>query len=398
MNLSVDQDTKLFNQNNDAIYQNIASKLTSEKTSDSSVAQSQETQTAEAPTPSSPESPKVDTAKAETTEDSTKEVVAPVAESQNEKAESKIAAPKETAPTKLSAEQEAHVKYLKGEDATESTVKKVDGVKDIELPADVKAKLAEYESTFNDPMIKAIAEWRKTGASDINEFIKSAGLVSANNLSMEDLYTNEARNLGFDGEELLDVVEEKMSSFQSLPKLDQKKIEKELRQKALANQDERLKSFTIESGVNSEEINRVNTVAIQSIEGKVSKLANTNFKGLLITDELSKTIKETAPLYALPIYNESNKIVGYNTDEAIEIAIWKAADNGRKILKANYEMGETAGFDRAMAERTRVSSNHTSTTITPSSQGSRSSLDSAVEQVSKEKSGIVSLSGGTRKP
>jgi hypothetical protein len=298
-----------------------------------------------------------------------------------------------------------HEAYLKGEvykpeassENKSETKAEQRSEKKQEIDPEIKKKLTEYESTFSDPMIKAVAEWRKNGGSDINDFIKEAGLVDANKLTIKELYTAQAKALGFDGDELLDAVDEKVASFENLPRLDQKNIEKELRAKAKLEQDERLKSFTTVSSASNEEYNTITQNASKQLEARIAEMTNKKWRGFLITDELSKSIQELAPNYAMPVFDEStNKIIGYNIDDAVEFAVWKAADNGRKILKANYEMGETSGFEKAMKDRTRISENHATPSITPS-YDKDGGFDTAFKDATSHRSGNVSLSGGGRK-
>jgi hypothetical protein len=263
-----------------------------------------------------------------------------------------------------------------------------------EIDVETKAKLDKYESTLSDPFISAVAEWRRKGGNDFNEFIKTTGLSNPQALTIAELYTKEATSLGLTGEELEEAVNEKVDNFHNLPKLDQKSIEKQLREKAKTEQDERLKTFTTDSQSQDKELEALGQQATQKINEKIEQLTGKKWRGLLITPELSKAIHELTPNYAMPVI-DNNRIVGYNVDDAIEFAIWKASDNGRKLLKANFDMGDTRGFERAIKERTRVSENNATGSVVAST--SPNNAETSLKDAFPNMHGGVSLSKDTKR-
>lgn len=312
--------------------------------------------------------------------------------------------PEGNTETKVSAEDQAYLDSLEPEaPATTNTAAKKDAETKTakgEVDPEVKAKLSEYENTLNDPFVKAIAEYRKKGGQNINEFAKELGLVDPSTLTVKELYTKQAIAAGFKGDEIETAVDEQVNKFETLTKLEQKGIEKTLRDQATSEQAERLKTFATEnklaetqrsqSAVQAQTaMRKAAETANQKLDEGVDELIGKSWKGLPITQELGKAIRQTASELSRPLYDQQGNLIEYETQDAIEFAIWKVA--GRQVLKANVELGRRLGFEKAIVERNRVSDNNNHAAVNPA-KTDKESVDESISTFVNANEGRISLS------
>ncbi len=234
-----------------------------------------------------------------------------------------------------------------------------------------KNKLAlydQYEAELNDPFVKTIIDFRKKGVTDFGQIQKELGIVDPATLTVEAMYNRKAEKLGLKGEDLKSAVDEQMTAFDTKTKIEQAEIINSLRETAKAEQAEKFKTFATErqsSYLEQQKVERETQKVVQfaaktartTFDTKINDLVNKKWYGLPITKELGQAASDLVMNYSMPVLDDKGKFLGYETDDALEFALWKVAK--RKLLKANVEIGKNIGMEIVMNERNRVSQNDT---------------------------------------
>lgn len=219
---------------------------------------------------------------------------------------------------------------------------------------EVDPKYKEYDQLFENPLIKAASDYVKAGGKDVSEFVSQLGIQDVSRVTPQDFFTQEAKELGLNPEEIELAVAEKMESFESLGVLDRAKILKGYKEKFIATQTEKLKNF---SGVKSEESARFEALqktAQKNLEEKVNKLKGTKYKGLVpIEDSKVEQIMREAAFYATEINDDRGQVVGYDLDKGINIAL--SQHLGKRADKEIYNAGYAEGMIAALNDRNRPS-------------------------------------------
>lgn len=211
-------------------------------------------------------------------------------------------------------------------------------------------KELEYDSIVQDPLIKAVLEWRKNGGNNPKEFVKQLGLDEQPK-SMREHFEADAMALGLEGDELEEAIEEAMSNYESLPIIERRKKELEYKSRDSQSIEERLKTFAVDQSAYSEKMVKIQDDATQALEQSVSDLKGNKFKGMLIDEPMAKVIERDAPMYSPAIFDEQGNLKGYDIERGITAAI--AVNYLPKLLRETYMLGKTAAATQYAKERHR---------------------------------------------
>jgi hypothetical protein len=219
-------------------------------------------------------------------------------------------------------------------------------------PEDVSQKYKELSSQYNqvvsDPLVDAYLKWKSAGGSDVRDFFDKTG-ISTKEKSIREYITDEAQALGLTGDELVAAVEEKMSDFEGKPKIDQRKILSEYKSKDSAQSGQLLSRFSEQAGLVAKERQAAIDNSAAQLQKRVSELKE--FKSLPIDEQMAKTILEQAPYFSPEMKDENGKVVGYDVETGITMAMY--ANFGNKVLRSIYMKGYTEGQAKLYSERNR---------------------------------------------
>jgi len=253
-------------------------------------------------------------------------------------------------------------------DVAKEGVKPVVDEKEIEekyKPYISKAK--EYEEVLNDPLTKALIEFRKSGKSDLNEFAKEVGFVNVEAMSDVDIITAECRREGLTDEQ----IESELESFNSMSELQKKKHIKSVKNEMIQERDEKLKSFT----AGNEQARKVYAEAARvgkaQLEDLMPKMTDKKYEGLLITPEMAKSIEQYVIERPEPIYKDG-QFVGFDIKTSIDNAVTKLYKNEWK--KSLIELGRTLGADKALSARIRPNRKEATSAVVPLKQTSEKDI------------------------
>lgn len=234
-----------------------------------------------------------------------------------------------------------------------------------EKPAEAAAepvKTTEADPVYEHPLVKFVAESIKGGVTDPKEILSKIGSIAdPASVSIEQIYREQAQQLGLEGDELDEAVEEQMVSFNSKTRIDQKKEESALRSQYQKSVEEKLNAFTTQATQGkAEEAARFQAIAAkadedlnQLLEGMKGK----NYKSLIVDDAMLKALPDVIRAYSPPIIKDG-VITGYDIKEGRDVAMWKLY--GKQLLKSTYDLGRSSGYDEAINVRNRPSPNDTS--------------------------------------
>lgn len=225
-----------------------------------------------------------------------------------------------------------------------------------EIDEDYKRKAKEYDEFSSDPLVSAVLSWRKNGGSDIRDFVKSAG-IEPQQKNIEQYFAEEAASFGFEGEELEEVVRQKMDDYENKGKLDQRKILQEYRKSDQDIAERRLQEFSGKQAEMQKYVQQIQNKSTEVLQKRVKDMVGQKYKSLPIDESMAKTILEQAPYYSTEIRDENGNLTGYNVEAGIEMAIWKNFSN--KLLRSIYMQGHTEGISKYVSERNRPSPDST---------------------------------------
>lgn len=238
---------------------------------------------------------------------------------------------------------------------------KTDTTTNKELQEEREKIRREYEEKYgiyeNDILVKSIAEWRKSGGDDINEFLKETGMVDVKKVPVSDMFKEQGKELELAGEDLDEYVKDKMDEYGEMKIGKKKETEKTLREQYGNKVTERANNYIAKSSQSrvdeSKKQKEYVDYALAELKTK-SKLLK-EYNGLPIDEKIKEDILKIAPSYATPIHDKEKGFLGYDVDAGIRTAILLKFE--KELLKANYTNGYTSGFDAAMSQRSRISSN-----------------------------------------
>lgn len=241
-------------------------------------------------------------------------------------------------------------------------------------------KAKEYDEAMSIPLAKAVVEMIKSGKTDLNEIAAELGFENLDKKSSRDVYEAGLKAEGYDEQ----TIETEMNDFDNLDnKVKQDRLAKPYRDVQKTAQAEKLKNFT--SGLpqankaEQERVAVVNTTATKELEMKVNALKGKKYEGLLtITEDMIPQIMKVASQYATPIFDDNNKITGYDLEGGIEAAVLKL--NKKSIIKAALTTGGTEGFLKFYKARVSPKSNEHSTTAPVMERDIKDDLAEVIKQ------------------
>lgn len=243
-------------------------------------------------------------------------------------------------------------------------------------------KATEYESVLNDPLTKAFIEFRKSGGNDPNEFIKQTGVVDIEGMTPEQLIEVDMKNSGLTPDEITD----EMERFKELSTYEKKKLTKSVKDDLSRTRDEKLKAFTGKS----EQGQRVYQEAIkrgtQELDSVIQTMEGKKYKGLLITPEMAKSIRQDVMRNSVPRLDEKGQFIGFDISESIRRAVILNYDEQRS--KSLIEIGKTIGADKTLTARIRPNKKEAGTAVIPITQKTVEDAGRAVSDRFWKKRGV----------
>ena len=215
----------------------------------------------------------------------------------------------------------------------------------------------EYEIYESDQLLKTIAEWRKNGGTDLNEFIKETGLIDVSKVSMEDLFKSKAKEYELDETELKDYIDEQMDKYEGMNKVDKKEFEKKIRTEYHNKVSEKAQNLVQKKTAQSAEENKFYTEELKKAQLQLKTVTDTlkEYKGFPIDEKRKKEIFDNTPVEYCYVYDKEGKFLGMDAEKGTTRFI---EERYRKdIDKSLYTTGWTAGYDAAFTERNRIAEN-----------------------------------------
>jgi hypothetical protein len=248
--------------------------------------------------------------------------------------------------------------------------------------SEASAKLKEYEDLLeNDELVSAFVEYRKAGGSDPDEFSSKLGITNPDKLSTEQLLTEQAKSLGFEGEALTDAVTEEMERFEGLSKMEQKSKINSLKEQFKKNHTEKIKSFSTNIKANSQKIAQIEQSSFKKLDEEAKRYENKKYRGLLVTPEMVNEAKPLAAFYASKKFDEKGNLTGHDVENGMRMAILDKYE--KKFAKVNYDIGYTTGMAEAFKERRPNKNEERSTMIPVATETSDERLSAAKKEASE---------------
>ena len=235
-------------------------------------------------------------------------------------------------------------KELGFDDSTEiKTEAKDDNSK---LLKEYESKAKEYDEISNDPFIAAYNAAKKSG-KDVSSFINEVRGVDVNSLTPEQLWE---ANLKAEGLSVEDIATE-MEKFTELSPFAKKQQTKSFKQELITQPHEQLKKYASDKTASAKD----NEAAIQIFQEQGKKFFEK------IKDKEWQGIKMT-PSEAQKLQNFLEQEFNFkNADGTLNYELYAKAGNyalnERTILQNTYKKGETKGYEKALLEIARPSSN-----------------------------------------
>ena len=277
------------------------------------------------------------------------------------KVEEASAAPKEEAGTEAKKEDESVSEFrrlLTEEPAAEPADKVAPAV---QVDPELSKKAELLDKITKDPLVDAILKWRETGGHDISEFVERLG-VKPQNKTIEDYYLQSAKDLGLQGEELQEAVQEQMTSYEGMSKMDRIKVLNQFKESERLKADERVKSFSVDLGSEAEYQAKISREADIKLETEMKSMVGKKIMGLQIDEPIAQAIMRDAPIYA-PMIFDAGKPIGYDVKAGIDIAFWK--NYGKRVASESYKLGKSDGAEEVLLGRHRPELNSSSGNAAP---------------------------------
>ncbi len=249
-----------------------------------------------------------------------------------------------------------------------------------------KSRADELEGILNDDYVKAIVEFRKNGGTDLNELNKHLGITDTTKLDIKDFYTDQAKALGLQGEDLEDAVLESMEKYKGLTKIEQGQKLNEYKNTLIKQSEEKVKSFSTNNQAYRQEQEKVQKSAFAEIEKEVGEKVGKKWRGLLIDAKMGKAIQEAAPLYAPEIKDEKGHIIGYDVKQGVRMAILDKFE--KQLYKTQYDLAHVSAYDKLINERNRPNENMTTNQVVAEAPND---INKATQEWRKERTGNKGL-------
>jgi hypothetical protein len=218
--------------------------------------------------------------------------------------------------------------------------------KQVEIPEEIQQRLSEYEALKSqleaineNPLMKALALAKD--ANEVRQIAKEIAGEDVSKLSIQELISREAKSMGIDGEELNDVIEEELASYNSLGTLAKRKFENELRSKydkagesALLKQLE--EQYKAQQRIDPEEEKIAFEKAVKQDETllaqEAQKWVGQEFNGVKIDENFQKELVEA---YYDDKYQYFDQNGNFKTSQFARLVFWDKY--GMKLLQAAKE-------------------------------------------------------------
>lgn len=216
---------------------------------------------------------------------------------------------------------------------------------------EVKAP-SEYDQLFENPLVKAAAEYVKNGGNDVEDFVKQLGIQDVKSITPEQFFMEDIINLGVPEERREAVLAQKMDSFNELTEYDQMREMKKFRDRKAEAQTEKLKKFSAVKGEEYTRVQQLKESTLKTLESETVKLKGTRYRGVVpIEESMVEQILKDAAFYSTEKYDGSGKLVGYDTEKGLRIA--QFLNLGKKAFEETFEAGVAEGQTKTLNERNR---------------------------------------------
>ena len=244
-------------------------------------------------------------------------------------------------------------------------------------PQESKAPAAD--PLDSDPLVTALKTYLKNGGSDLNEFAQEVGAVGdVSKLSVKDLYTIQAKELGSDDVE--NDVQEMLDKLDEMPNLERKQVEKKLREEYAGRNKEKLSTYISQKNESSvQEQSRVKSVydnATATLTQEVQSITNKKVGALFIDEKMAEAIYQLAP-YESPQEIKDGKLVKIDVQKGVKKAIRELY--GDLIDAAHIELGRAIEFEESLNENHRPNENRQASQGAVSRTPQKGSRDAAKE-------------------
>lgn len=272
-----------------------------------------------------------------------------------EEKEVEVQAPKVDDETKsyldsLMKEDESEKKETKSKDKSDkdSSSKEVADTKYLE-----KAK--QYDELLSDPVLKAFVEFKKSGKSDPREFAEMVAGVDSSKMTSRQVYEHQLKTGGYNSEE----IENELADFDSMSKIKQDNFVKPFRAEIEVKNQEKLKTFSSHNEAQqkfyAEEQKfqkQIIDKATNELNTTIEKMVGKKYEALSVTSDMAESIRDyVLNTYTEPIVDDKGKVVDYNIQSSIDIAMYKLY--GKKMKKAIAEAAKAQGMEEVLKARLR---------------------------------------------
>lgn len=239
-------------------------------------------------------------------------------------------------------------------------------------------KAKEYDTITSIPAVKALTEFFKAGKTDLNEFIKEAGIENVDKKSSVEIFEQSLKDAGYAD----DIIASEVEEFKDLSVVKQDMHVKPIREQMKKSQEEKLRNFTAGvPQVDTAEATRFETVkqtTLTNLNKSVSDLKGKKYDGVLeITEDMIPHIIEEAKQYSKPVF-EDGKVVGYDLKTGIKAAINTLYD--KQIKKALITQTQTDAFIEWHRKRTRPDTNENSTQAPAVGDGVKDAMNEFIKK------------------
>lgn len=228
------------------------------------------------------------------------------------------------------------------DDDTDVVAESITEKKGAEIPADTKARLAEYEALMKDPEMEAIIAAKKSG-KNLFDFIEEIKPVDYSKVSEEKLFEMSLKKLGVTDEAITEALEE----FRELPKWKQAKEVADVKTSLEREQSERLKKFPQDVARQMEARNNFIKKTELDLDKKLDGLAGKELFGLKITEAEQTTLRNTV-LNELAVYGPDGNV---DIERSLELALWDKFK--KEIVRANINKARASNAEEFFKERVR---------------------------------------------
>jgi hypothetical protein len=236
-------------------------------------------------------------------------------------------------------------------------------------------KATEYESVLKNPIAKAFIDFVKAGGTDPSEFIKQAGIVDVKSLTSEQLLEMDCKQNGLTEDE----TKIELEAFEDKTPLEKKKIIENLKSEFNRKRDEKLKTFTAANEAQQQVMTQAIKTGRTELDSVLPKMEGKSYKGLLLTPEMVKKVRQSVTESPVPKFDKSGQFVGFDIPESIRRAVILNFDEQRS--KSLIEMGRTMGTDKALRLRNRPEKKEVTSPLQPQPV---STLEKATERATEK--------------